>query len=139
MKIFLIIYGILALIFYIWLLVGATKKVEKTNRMFVRPVIEQYPPEQYIYSPQYKIDDIKDKYKWNDTCQGSVPVAIRCVYEASTYTEFIRNVFKLNCDMDTICAIGGGIAEELFGGTGLNDDEILKKFLDDELYILLNK
>lgn len=38
MKIFLIIYGILALIFYIWLLVGATKKVEKTNRMFIRPV-----------------------------------------------------------------------------------------------------
>lgn len=38
MKIFLIIYGILALIFYIWLLVGATKKVEKTNRMFVIPV-----------------------------------------------------------------------------------------------------
>lgn len=39
MKIFFIIYGILALIFYILLLVGATKNVEKTNRMFVRPVV----------------------------------------------------------------------------------------------------
>lgn len=114
-------------------------KNDISKEEILKYAIEQYPPEQYIYSPQYKIDDIKDKYKWNDTCQGSVPVAVRCVYEASTYIEFIRNVFKLNCDMDTICAIGGGIAEELFGGTGLNDDEILKKFLDDELYLLLNK
>lgn len=38
MKIFLIIYGVLALIFYIWLLVSATKDVEKTNKMFVRPI-----------------------------------------------------------------------------------------------------
>lgn len=53
--------------------------------------------------------------------------------------EFIRNVFKLNCDMDTICAIGGGIAEELFGGTGLDNRAILKKYLTKELYELCMK
>lgn len=39
MKIFLILYGILALIFYIFTLVGATKDVEKTNKIFVTPVV----------------------------------------------------------------------------------------------------
>lgn len=41
--------------------------------------------------------------------------------------------------MDTICAIGGGIAEEVFHGTGLDNNKILKKYLSDELYLLLNK
>lgn len=100
---------------------------------------ENYPESEYAYSPKYSINSIKDIYKWNDTCQGSVPVAIRCVYEANSYKEFIRNVFKLNCDMDTICAIGGGIAEELFGGTGLDNKAILKKYLTKELYELCMK
>ena len=38
MKIFLIIYAILAFIFYIWLLIGITKKVQETNEMFSSPV-----------------------------------------------------------------------------------------------------
>lgn len=98
--------------------------------------IKQYPAMDYMYSPEYSIDSIKEKYKWSDTCQDSVPVAIRCVLEADNYIEFIRNVFKLKCDMDTICAIGGGIAEELFGTTGLDNDAILKQHLTEDLYKL---
>lgn len=100
--------------------------------------ISQYPKEKYAYSPEYTIDEIKEGYHWNATCQGSVPVAIRCVYEANSYTEFIRNVLRLNCDTDTICAIGGGIAEELFDNS--EDDiynsaeKIFEQCLD--LYLL---
>ena len=118
----------------IWMAKNKKKKEE-----ILQYGIDEYPASQYIYSPEYSIKDIMGRYKWNDTCQGSVPVAIRCVYEANSYIEFIRNVFKLNCDTDTICAIGGGIAEELFGGTGLDDDKILKKYLSDELYLLMKK
>ena len=38
------------------------------------------------------IDSIKEKYKWSDTCQDSVPVAIRCVLEADNYIEFIKDL-----------------------------------------------
>lgn len=99
--------------------------------------IEQYPKEKYPFSPERSLDEIRETYRWNETCQGSVPVAIRCVYEANNYTEFIRNVFSLNCDTDTLCAIGGGIAEELLDNTY---DEILpfcaqvfEKYLDEFL------
>ena len=47
---------------------------------------------------------------------------------------FIRNVFSLECDCDTLCAIGGAVAEEFYQGTGLNDDKILRHYLDDRLY-----
>lgn len=97
----------------------------------------QYPKDKYAYSPEYTLDEIREIYHWNDTCQGSVPAAIRCLYEADTYTEFIRNVLSLKCDADTLCAIGGGIAEELLGNRKdevlQSADQILEKYLDDYL------
>ena len=39
--------------------------------------------------------------------------------------------------MDTLCAIGGSIAEEFYHGTGFEEDFLLKKYLDEELYKIL--
>ena len=96
-----------------------------------------YPLSEYTFSSERSLDNIRNIYTWDGTCQGSVPVAMRCIYEANSYIEFIRNVFSLNCDMDTICAIGGSVAEELFGGTGLNNEVILKKYLPEELLAIV--
>lgn len=116
----------------IWL--AKHKKSKDAIRKYVN---SQYPKDQYQYSSEYSIDEIRGRYKWDETCQGSVPVAVRCVLEADSYVEFIRNAYSLPCDMDTICAIGGSIAEELFGGTGLNNQEILSRYLDDDLLKLV--
>ena len=99
-------------------------------------VNHQYPRTDY-FSAEKTLDEIRKGYRWNETCEGSVPVAIRCVYEADSYVSFIRNVLSINCDTDTLCAIGGSVAEELFGGTGLNNDELLKRYLPDELLTLV--
>lgn len=93
-----------------------------------------YPKENYRYSVEHKINDYRDTYTWDVTCQGSVPVAIRCFLESEDYESFLRNVYSLNCDMDTLCAIGGGIAEEFYKGTGFDEEYLLKKYLDHELY-----
>lgn len=105
--------------------------------------IAQYPKKHYAFSPAFNLVEIRDRYIWNETCQGSVPVAIRCIYEANNYTEFIRNVFSLNCDTDTLCAIGGGIAEELFDNTYDEilpfSDKVFEKYLDEFLLQTLYK
>lgn len=97
-------------------------------------VKKNYPKEDYRYGVEYKLDEYKDKYQWNETCQGSVPVAIRCFLESDDYESFLRNVYSLRCDMDTLCAIGGGIAEEFYKGTGFDDETLLKHYLSRELY-----
>ena len=76
----------------------------------------------------------RNNYKWNSLCQDSVPVAIRCFIESENYEGFLRNVLSLDCDADTIGAIGGGIAEEFYKETGFNDDELLKQYLDNYLF-----
>ena len=101
-------------------------------------VLEQYPKDDYEYSIAYSLDEIRPRYKWNESCQGSVPAAMRCFYESSDYESFLRNVFSLDCDSDTFGAIAGGVAEEFYGGFGdVDADGILKKYLTEELYEIL--
>ncbi len=101
--------------------------------------LHNYPSEHYEYGVDREIRDYRDSYKWDVTCQGSVPAAIRCFLESGDYVSFLRNVYSLPCDMDTLCAIGGGIAEEFYGGTGLDEDGLLRRYLDDDLYSIVNR
>ena len=50
--------------------------------------------------------------------------------ESENYESFLRNVISLYCDTDTLCAIGGCIAEEYYGGTDFSNEALLKKYLD---------
>lgn len=97
-------------------------------------VKKQYPMDFYKYSVEYELDEYRDTYRWDVTCQGSVPVAIRCFLDSEDYESFLRNVYSIPCDMDTLCAIGGGIAEEFYHGTGFDEEWLLKNYLVEDLY-----
>ncbi len=110
----------------------------KSKKEIYDYVLEQYPRDDYEYSIAFCLDEIRPRYKWNESCQGSVPVAMRCFYESNDYESFIRNIFSLECDSDTFGAIAGGVAEEFYHGFGSIDaDKLLKKYLDLELYEIL--
>ena len=49
-----------------------------------------YPSDSYKYSVEKKIADYRNDYKWDVSCQGSVPVAIRCFLESEDYVSFLR-------------------------------------------------
>ncbi len=101
-------------------------------------VLDNYPKDDYEYSIAYSLDEIRLIYKWNESCQGSVPAAMRCFYESTDFESFIRNIFSLECDSDTFGAIAGGVAEEFYGGFGQIDAEgIIKNYLTPELYEIL--
>lgn len=97
-------------------------------------VNKQYPCDEYAFPVSMPLEKIREKYRWDVTCQGSVSVAIRCFLDSEDYESFIRNVLSLPCDTDTLCAIGGGIAEEFYHGTGFDEDKLLRKYLDERLY-----
>ncbi len=54
-------------------------------------------------------------YDFDVTCQGTVPPALICALEAKGYEDFIRQAVSIGGDTDTICAIGGAVAEARFG------------------------
>lgn len=114
--------------------VAMAKRGDGKNRIY-EYVKKFYGDEnKYKYPITMSLKDMRKCYRWNATCQDSVPAAIRCVLEADSWENFMRNVMSLTCDMDTLGAIGGGIAEELFGISEFEVDAILNKYLEPYLY-----
>ena len=64
----------------------------------------------YGYDLNRTIDEIRPFYKFDVSCQGSVPESIICFLEAEDYEDTIRNCISLGGDADTMAAIAGGIA-----------------------------
>ena len=100
-------------------------------------LLAEYPAGQYRFPVSRSMDDLRENYSWDVTCMTSVPVAMRCFLDSDSYISFLRNVFSLECDCDTLCAIGGAVAEEYYGKTGLKNDKILQYYLDEQLMAIL--
>jgi ADP-ribosylglycohydrolase len=84
------------------------------------------------YDISTPIDDIREYYEFNVTCQGSVPEAIRCFLEADGFEDAIRNAISIGGDSDTLAAICGSIAEAKWGVPEAIRDEALRR-LDYDL------
>ncbi|MBQ2962885.1 ADP-ribosylglycohydrolase family protein [Methanobrevibacter sp.] len=64
----------------------------------------------YGYDLNRTLDEIRPSYKFDVSCQGSVPESIICFLEGEDYEDTIRNCISLGGDADTMAAIAGGIA-----------------------------
>ena len=67
--------------------------------------------------------------KFDDTAMGTMPLAIRCFLESEDWESCIRNVFSVKCDTYTVAFISGVIADAYYGGTGLDEYSLLRRFL----------
>lgn len=76
--------------------------------------IRDYINEHY-YPMNFKLDDIRDSYKFNETCQETVPQAIEAFLESNSFEDAIRNAISIGGDSDTLAAITGSIAEAYYG------------------------
>ena len=90
----------------------------------------------HYYSMDFKLDDIRDSYKYNETCQGTVPQAIEAFLESKSFEDAIRNAITIGGDSDTLAAITGGIAEA-YQGIPTDIREKALTFLDERLLGIL--
>lgn len=84
------------------------------------------------------IDYEQHRNIFDETCQGTVPVALDIIQKSSSFEDAIRKAVSLGADADTLGAIVGSIAEHIWG----IPDEIREKALsympDDILSVVLN-
>jgi len=66
------------------------------------------------YTLDKNVDEIRKDYSFDESCQGTVPQAITCAIEAADFEDAIRNAVSIGGDSDTVAAITGSIAEQLF-------------------------
>lgn len=93
--------------------------------------IKEYVEEKY-YTLNFTLDEIRPKYEFDVTCQGTVPPAIVCFLEGVDYEDTIRNAISLGGDGDTLAAIAGSIAEAYFGIPAELEEKILD-YMDEEI------
>lgn len=68
------------------------------------------------YNLDRSVDEIRANYpRFAVSCQDSVPEAITCALEATSFEDAVRNAVSLGNDSDTQAAIAGSIAEARFG------------------------
>ena len=76
------------------------------------------------------LDEIRPTYRFNETCQDTVPQAITAFLESTGFEDAIRNAISLGGDSDTLAAITGSIAEAAYG---------IPKEIKDQAYSYLDE
>jgi ADP-ribosylglycohydrolase len=78
--------------------------------------IRDYIEQNFNYDLRRTLDEIRPNYKFEVSCQKSVPEAIIAFLESTDFEDAIRNAVSLGGDSDTIACITGSIAEAFYGG-----------------------
>ncbi len=94
--------------------------------------------EDHYYSLDFTLDEIRNSYKFSETCQETVPQAIQAFLESESFEDAIRNAISIGGDSDTIAAISGGIAEAYYGVPEKLREQALV-YMNDELLEIYNK
>lgn len=91
----------------------------------------------YYYPMDFTLDEIRDGYEFDVTCQGSVPQALQAFFESTGFEDAIRNAISLGGDSDTLAAICGGVAEAYYG-IPADIRKQARAYLDQELTQILD-
>ena len=98
--------------------------------------IKSYISIKYNYDLNRTLDEIRPDYKFDGTCQGSVPEAIIAFLEANDFEDAIRNAVSIGGDSDTIACIAGAIAQGMWKIPAEIEKlvaPVLDSFMSDEL------
>ena len=99
--------------------------------------IKEYVEQNFNYDLNINLEDLRKNYRFNESCQETVPQAIYTFLISGSFEDSIRKVIYIGGDSDTLAAINGSIAEAFYGGV---PDEIVKdvyKRIDNRIPIIL--
>ena len=101
--------------------------LKKTNSEGAHDIIRDFVTNQIGYNLDFNLDDIRDDYRFDVTCQGSVPIAIKAYLERCDCPaeKALRLAISMGGDSDTIGAMTAsivGVGNMGFAGDGFDSD-----------------
>lgn len=94
--------------------------------------IKEHIEREHGYTLSRTLDEIRPGYRFNESCQDTVPQAVTAFLESTGFEDAIRNAISLGGDSDTLAAITGSIAEAAYGVPDWIRDKALS-LLDEPL------
>jgi ADP-ribosylglycohydrolase len=104
-----------------------------------KPTIKQEISSRFHYDLDRRLDDIRPGYKFDVTCQGSVPESILAFLESNSYEECIRLAVSMGGDADTMACIAGAIAQAYYRFIPVELVEKTKALLEPEFIEILKE
>lgn len=101
--------------------------------------IKEYISRNFSYDLGRTIDEIRPIYKFDVSCQGSVPEAIIAFLESTDFENAIRLAISIGGDSDTIACITGAIAEAYYKEIPNDIIEKVLELLPEDLLFNLNE
>jgi ADP-ribosylglycohydrolase len=100
--------------------------------------IASYIERKFGYDTGKSIESIRKWYKFDSSCQGSVPQAITAFLESKDFEDAVRKAISIGGDSDTIACIAGGVAEAFYGSLPVKIREGVLKILNKDLIKIIN-
>ena len=95
--------------------------------------IRRYASTTFGYDLSRSCDQIRPGYRFDVSCQGTLPPAITAFLESTDFESALRLAVSLGGDSDTLACITGGIAEAFYGGVPRPVFRQTMDFLDKQL------
>lgn len=91
------------------------------------------------YDLNRTVDGIRPTYRFDVSCQGTVPEAIIAFLDSCSWEDAVRNAVSLGGDSDTLACITGGIAEAYYGDVPAEVRVEVLRLLPDDLRAILER
>ena len=99
--------------------------------------IKEFVEKEFDYNLNLDLEDLRKNYRFNESCQDTVPQAIFTFLVSDNFEDSIRKAIYIGGDSDTLACINGSIAEAFYGGVPENILTEVYKRLDDRLTIVV--
>lgn len=74
-----------------------------------------YITKEFGYDLSETLDQMRERHEHVESCQDSLPKALRSFFDGDSYEDVVRNAVSLGGDTDTLAAIAGAMAETFYG------------------------
>ena len=91
------------------------------------------------YNLDRSIQEIRPSYRFDVSCQGSVPESIIAFLDSKDYEDAIRLAISLGGDSDTLACIAGGIAHAFYGEVPAEIATRVRGLLTQDLLAVVDK
>jgi ADP-ribosylglycohydrolase len=79
-----------------------------------KEVIRHEITERFGYDLNRTVTEVRPRYSFDVSCQGSVPGALIAFLDSRDYEDAVRKAVSLGGDSDTLACIAGGVAEAFY-------------------------
>jgi ADP-ribosylglycohydrolase len=106
---------------------------------FSKIAIKDYISQTFDYDLNFKLDDIRENYKFYVSCQKSIPQAIVAFLESTDFESGVRLAISIGGDSDTISAMTSSVSISHYNEIPDNIYNFVKKRLPQEFIDIIDQ